>query len=291
MEIWFLLAAIAAIITLSSFVQSSMGFGYAIVSLAVLPFVLDVRDANVVVSLSMIVPLLFAVWAYREGIDWRTMVCCLAGSALGLPLGLLIFSTIDADVLVRGTGVAILILAIDGLRPRREADVPRQASRLWSACAGCASGLLAGSVGMGGPPVAAYAARQPWSPNQFKAFLISFSLALSVLKALGLTATGWTTGSALFYTAAAAPFGFLGCQLGIVASRNINARRFRQITMTVLVMLSLGMIVRGQPGDADTPAGQTAAHHDRQQAPAGAGAPHAKQQDDSTAGSRVRPAS
>ncbi|MEQ8788767.1 MAG: sulfite exporter TauE/SafE family protein [Pirellulaceae bacterium] len=257
MEAWMLLAAVAVVITISGFVQSSMGFGYAVVALAVLPLVLGVREANVVVSLSMVFPLLLAVWAYREGVDWRTMAFCLAGAALGLPLGLWIFSTIDPDWLIRGTGVAILLMSVDGLL-RRESHQHKPVSRGWSACAGCASGVLAGSVGMGGPPVAAYAARQPWSPNQFKAFLISFSLVLSVMKAVGLVVAGWTSSTLLLYTAAAIPFGFLGSQLGIVASRNIDAKRFRQITMAVLVLLSLGMIIRGQPGAEESPGPATA---------------------------------
>jgi uncharacterized membrane protein YfcA len=264
MEAWMLLAAVAVVITISGFVQSSMGFGYAVVALAVLPLVLGVREANIVVSLSMIFPLTLAIWAYREGIDWRTMAFCLAGSAFGLPLGLWIFSTIDPNWLIRATGVVILLLSLDGLR-RREAHDEKPVSRRWSALAGCASGVLSGSVGMGGPPVAAYAARQPWQPNQIKAFLISFSLVLSVMKAAGLVVTGWTDNrTVLLYTAAAIPFGFAGSQVGIIASRNINARRFRQITMAALVVLSLGMIIRGQPGDHQSSQTPTAARAEGQ---------------------------
>lgn len=247
METWILLVAIALTITASGFVQSAMGFGFGIVAFVVLPFIVDVRLAHVVVSLSMIGPLSVAVWAYRRGIDWPTGGCCLGGAMLGLPLGLLVFSSVEAGWLVRGTGVAILLMALDGLMVRRERSKQSPLSHWWSAVAGAASGLLSGSIGMGGPPIAAYAARQPWSPRRFKAFLISFSFVLSLLKVSALTVAGWIDQTVLFNCAVAMPFGLAGCQLGIMVSRKIKTRRFRQITMGVLVCLAIGMIYRGQP--------------------------------------------
>ena len=73
MEGWSLLILLAVVIVGSGFVQSSMGFGYAVVALAILPFFVDVRLANIVVSLSILVPLTSAVWTYRRGLDWRVL--------------------------------------------------------------------------------------------------------------------------------------------------------------------------------------------------------------------------
>ncbi len=254
MDTWILFVAIAAVVTLSGFVQSAMGFGYAIVSLAVLPLMLDIQTVNVIVSLSVILPLAAAVWAYRHGIDWSTMASCLAGAALGLVLGLVVFSTVNGDWLTRATGIVILALALDNLLLHRERDAQPRFSKWWSVAAGVVGGLLSGSIGIGGPPLAAYAARQMWPPVRFKAFLTTVSLLLSMLKGAGLAATGWVDQTVLLYTAAAVPFGLVGCHLGIVMSRNINAHRFRQITMTMLLFLAVGMIVRGQPEaiDAET---------------------------------------
>ncbi len=247
MDNWTLFITIAVVITAAGFVQSAMGFGYAIVALAILPLVIDIRMANIVVSLSVILPLGAAVWAYRHEIDWPTIAWCLTGSVVGLAFGLIVFSTIDATWLMRATGGVIFLLALDGLRTRRDTETQRQFSHGWSAVAGAAGGVLSGSIGMGGPPIVAFAARQTWSPVRVKAFLTSVALILSVLKGVGLAATGWVDQAVLFYSGASIPFGLAGSHLGVVASRNMNPQLFRKITMLVLLLLSIGMIVRGQP--------------------------------------------
>ena len=247
MATWILLLAVALTMTASGFVQSALGFGYAIVALAILPYVLDIRAANVVVSLSVILPTILAVRAYRNEIDWSAVAYSLVGALVGLPIGLFIFSTINPDWLVRGTGVAILLLALDGPKSRRTDAEQQDSSRWWSAVAGGASGLLSGSIGMGGPPVVAYAVRQPWTPNRMRAFLVTFLLISAICRGIGLAVCGWVTQQVLFYALATLPFALLGCQLGIRLARDINAQNFRIIMTAVLVCLSLGMIVRGQP--------------------------------------------
>ncbi len=245
MEGWYFLA-VAIVIAGSAFIQSSIGFGYAVVALAVLPFFVEVRQANIVVSLSILVPLTSALWMYRRGLDWRMMFWCLGGAVFGLPVGFYVFSAFEEDWLIRGTGLVIFLVAVDGFRTRR--DRPDKAtSPVWSVAAGAASGLLAGSVGVGGPPVAAYAARQDWSATRFKAFVISFSLMLSLLKAFGLFAGGWINQTILLYSVAVVPFGLAGGYLGAVVSRNIDGRLVRRLAMVMLLILSVGMIIRGQP--------------------------------------------
>ena len=246
MEGCLLLIVLALVVAGAGFVQSSMGFGYAVTALAILPFFVDVRFANIIVSLSILVPLAAAVWTYRSGLDCRLLALCLSGALLGLPLGFLVFITVDADWLVRGTGLVILLIVLDSFRVRGEPS-PRPTSRLWLVVAGAASGMLVGSVGMGGPPVAAYAARQAWSAVRFKAFLISFSLMLAVLRACSLAATGWIDSRVLLYSLAVVPFGLAGNYLGALASRNIDGLRIRRTAMVLLLFLAAGMLIHGHP--------------------------------------------
>jgi len=246
MEGWLLFLVLALVIAGAGFVQSSLGFGYAVVALSILPFFVDVRFANLVVSLSVLVPLAAAVWTYRTGLDWRLLAWCLSGALLGLPIGLLVFVTLDADWLVRGTGLVILLIVLDSFRQQGEPS-PRPISPLWTVAAGAASGMLVGAVGMGGPPVVAYAARQAWSAVRFKAFLISFLLILAGLRACSLAATGWIDGRVLWYSLAVVPFGLAGGHLGTLASRRIDGLRIRRTAMVLLLFLSAGMILRGHP--------------------------------------------
>ncbi len=242
-----ILLLIPLVILIAATVQGTIGFGYAIVSLSIFSYFLDFREANVIVALSVLAPLVSAVWAYWGELKISTLLTCLAGALLGLPFGLYVFSVVNEAWLIRGTGVLIFILSAEGLWSMRapiETQHDGETSWLWTVVAGIASGLLTGAVGMGGPPVAAYASRQSWSPRQIKVFLLAFTFLSATLRACGLAAAGWINISVLTYALLAIPFALLGIFVGLKVSHNIDARLFRGLTMGALLLLSLGMIFR-----------------------------------------------
>lgn len=242
-----ILLLIPLVIFVAATVQGTIGFGYAIVSLSIFSYFLDFREANVIVALSVLAPLVSAVWAYWGELKTSLLLTCLAGALLGLPFGLYVFSVVDETWLIRGTGVLIFLLSAEGLWSMRSAGEVHQdgkTSWVWTVVAGIASGLLTGAVGMGGPPVAAYASRQAWSPRQIKVFLLAFTFLSATLRACGLAAAGWIHLAVLSYSLLAIPFALLGIFVGLKVSHNIDARLFRGLTMGALLLLSLGMIFR-----------------------------------------------
>ena len=93
----FLLGLIAAIAVLSGFVHSAIGFGFGIVAISLMPFVIDARSAHVVISASSVPMLIMAAWVYREGIDWASLKQALFGAAIFLPVGLALFEAVSLD--------------------------------------------------------------------------------------------------------------------------------------------------------------------------------------------------
>lgn len=238
------IALVAAVILLSAFVQCSLGFGYAVIALSIFSYFLDFKAANGIVAVSVIPPLVNSVWTYRGELKTRTLFMCILAAAIGLPVGLTAFTLVEEAWLIRITGLLIFLLALEGLFANPAADTVGNPSWVWTSIAGAASGILAGAVGMGGPPVATYASRQSWSPRQIKVFLLAYSLLLSVLRVAGLTVTGWIDGTVLFYSLIATPFAMLGARVGMRASHNIDPVWFRRLTMSALLLLSAGMMLR-----------------------------------------------
>ena len=109
---------------------------------------------------------------------------------------------------------------------------------------------------MGGPPVAAFAARQTsWTAVQFKGFLLSFLFVNALLRLVGLAVTGWIDTRTLGYAGIVIPFALLGNYLGAFCSRNIDAGRLRRVAMGILIFLAAGMIIRGRPEKTEPEAG------------------------------------
>ncbi len=245
-EMGLILTSLAAIMLMAGFVHSAIGFGYGIVALAVVPFVIDIRSAHVVISMSSVPMLMMAGWSYRRGTDWPTLRTTVFGAAVFLPIGLWAFAVAPLDWLVRGTGLAILMMALLSFGKQRSSRDPVISKR---SCfvAGAISGFLAGAVSIAGPPVAAFALKQQWSQDRFKSFVTLCLLVIATGKAVLLLVSGYVTAISASYTLIAAPFAIVGVQLGVRASRHIPARQFKRIVAIALILISCLMLWRGSP--------------------------------------------
>ncbi|NNE00355.1 MAG: sulfite exporter TauE/SafE family protein, partial [Pirellulaceae bacterium] len=172
-EVIIAFAAIAVITLTAGVVHSAIGFGFGIVALACLPFVIDATTAHVMMSMCSLPMLLMAAWSYRDGIDWPSLWPALLGAALLMPVGLVAFGSMSLDLLVRGTGLAILVVTLLSLRKRGTQPGPSggSGSPLASLLAGSISGFLGGAVSIAGPPVATFALNQGWAAHRYKAFV------------------------------------------------------------------------------------------------------------------------
>ncbi len=240
------LISIAAIAFAAGFVHSAIGFGFGIVAIAAIPWVMDIKSAHIVVSLASVPMMMMASWAYRRGIHWPTLRVAIVGALIFLPLGVLSFEYAPLDWLVRGTGLAILAMALMGLRKQTAHSTP-EANMRACFCTGAVSGFLAGAVSIAGPPVAAFALRQEWSQERFKAFVTQCLLVISVSKGAMLLARDLVTAESAGYVLIAAPLAILGVQLGVLASRRIPATRFKRIVAIALILVACQMLWRGSP--------------------------------------------
>jgi hypothetical protein len=238
------LLILAAIAILAGFIHSAIGFGFGIVAISLIPFVIDTRSAHIVVSVSSVPMLIMAAWAYRRGMEWASVKQALLGAAIFLPLGLFLFETVSLDWLARGTGLGILGTVLFGLRNQHShsgTPTPRGSCFI----AGAISGFLGGAVSIAGPPIAAFALKQDWSQARFKSFVTQCLLVIATYKAVLLVIRGHFVGDAIWQTAVIAIVAIGGVQLGVIASRRISATRFKHLVAIALIVVSCLMIWRG----------------------------------------------
>lgn len=238
---------VLTVVFLSAFIQGIIGFGYAIVAMALLPLMLDFREANLLVALSIVLPVIWIFWAYRKHSHFRILLGAILGSLVGLPLGLLTFTLIDLDYLVRGTGLVILLIVIDGFfqKPAPTESGPPQTSPLWSSFAGFCSGFLAGSTSIAGPPIVIYAIRQPWNQDQYKGFIFGFFILISITRVIGLALMGLVTMPVILTSTIVIPFVIVGMALGTLVGPRINPVIFKRCLLMLLGVSSLYMVIQG----------------------------------------------
>ena len=160
-----------------------------------------------------------------------------------MPLGIYLFGVVSLDLLIRATGVAIIaMVAMSFYNRYRKVESETQTGATSSFLAGAAGGFLAGAVSIAGPPIAAYALRQGWPPEKFKAFVTQCLLVISIYKVIGLALGRLITVEAGLEAIWATPFSMLGVHLGALASKRINPARFQWLVATALILVALKML-------------------------------------------------
>jgi len=224
-------------------VQAAVGFGFAIIAAPAFLFAMNSTAAiQVLVAIhivqgAMLVPRL---WRQAPAPIVRALI---AGSLIGLPLGLLALSRIDLATLKLVLGLAVLGFAV--LLIAREAGwlgrtatgaVPETTHPpIVTGLVGVASGALTSLLVMPGPPLIVYLAGRPLPKAESRAVSLTFFafcyVAATVMQALiiGIDAATWRTIAWL------SPVVAIGTLLGSALADRLDEAGFRRALLALLV--------------------------------------------------------
>jgi uncharacterized membrane protein YfcA len=230
---------IALVILIAAFTQSLSGFGVALVSMAILPALLDIRVATPLVALVAITLEVFLLLRYRQafnlGAVWRVALA----SAFGVPVGVWALARVEERIVLAGLGVVISAYALYALFNLR---LPRLKHPLWAYSVGLLAGMLGGAYNTSGPPVIVYGNCQGWLPAEFKGnlqgffFFNSFLVVANHALSHNLTTQVW---SQYLWSLPALGIGMLG---GVLLDRYIRPDTFRKIVLWILVLMGARLI-------------------------------------------------
>ena len=235
------------------------GYGFGLVAMGILPYVLTVAESNAIVAVLGLAVVIAAVVPLRKAIEWRLVVPLIAGAAAGVPVGVFYLVRLDERVLRISLGVVILFaLAVSlwtshrarqatrsgraaaGARPEPQ-DEPWR-TRLVAAVVGLASGALGGAFSVGGPPVVLFLNAKLTSKRAVKASLIAYFTFVIALRLPILAASGVLTGSLLLRSVMLAPAVAAGLILGTVLHNRLSSEAVRRVIQVLLAVSAVMMI-------------------------------------------------
>jgi uncharacterized membrane protein YfcA len=239
------LAATAALA--GAFVQSTTGFGFALVLSPALFAVMDpVEAVMALLVLGLVLSLLVLFERGRpEHVDWRSLVPMLLAALPGLVVGAIALTRLSQQFLQVAVGVAVVCVAGWQLRRRRRGTVHARVGHGAGLGAGFVSGALTTSINVSGPPVVLWLEARGASPEEFRASLAATFLALDVAGgALILAAEG----SDSFDAGRIGPLLALvvvGYALGALAFRRLDRERFYTLVLVLVACTGVASIVAG----------------------------------------------
>jgi uncharacterized membrane protein YfcA len=222
----------------AAFVQSTTGFGFALILSPVLFAISEPAEA-VFALLVLGIALNLLVLGERRPIEAARadVVGIVAAATPGVAVGLLILSVLAKPTLQVTVGVVVMAGgALQLLAERRSPDAPLAAHRTVYP-AGFAAGVLTTSTSVSGPPLVLWLMRRRASPGRVRDTLAASFLALNILGTVGLAIAGSLAAAPdVLSLLVLLPATALGQVAGRLGFRRLEERRFRAAALALVVI-------------------------------------------------------
>lgn len=232
--------AILGLAAAASFIGTISGFGFALLIVPPLSFVVGPKEAVVLSNVLGASWLMTMFVRLHKHVDWRTAIPLGIAAFAGMPFGLLLLEAVSGRTLQIILGVNVLFATVVLWRGVR---LPLE-GRLVDAATGFLSGVLNTSTSMNGPPVVLHLQNRGLAPVPFRATLSAFFVSSSLLTLALYAVGGQLDGFALAAAAVGLPGLAVGYLAGDAVSRRLDAAQFRGIVVGVLILSATLILAR-----------------------------------------------
>ncbi len=227
----------------ASVLRGFTGFGFGLAAVPLLSLALPPAE---VVPLVVVLQVAIGLGGLREAwrlCDWRAVRLLLPGLILGVPIGLLILTTVAPNPVRVLIGVIIAFSVVLLYRGARLSPHP---SPLLTAAVGLVSGTISGLASMGGPPVIVFLMALGLSAQRVRATAIIYFFISGCVTAVPMTVRGLISRETLIWAAVSLPVLYCGSWLGTLGFHRAQPRHHRftaLLTLSMLALLLMGRVV------------------------------------------------
>ncbi|SEL44898.1 hypothetical protein SAMN05443999_105219 [Roseovarius azorensis] len=221
------------------------GFGTALFALGFFLNVMPPVQAVAVVVILSALTGLQGVWIVRHaiGANKRRLARFLLPALVGIPLGVLVLSVIEARSLKLVIAAFLLLyggyFSLRSRLPRFEKPTP-----VWDMLVGFFGGVLGGAASLSGALPMMWCALRPWPRHETRAVLQPFNVVVLALTALMLALKGAYTRDTLTHLAMAVPVAILSAQVGIAVFKRLPDAAFRRLLIAMTFVSGAVLMLR-----------------------------------------------
>ena len=226
----------------SSIIQGLTGFGFALVSVPIMMFILSPKEVVPIVVIHGLVINLIILFEARKWVNLKRIWPLMIAGAAGIPIGTYLLVALDATILKIFIGSVIIPFAIASLAGFKKAI---RSEKLAFAPVGITSGLLASSTSLSGPPVILFFVNQGIEKQNFRANLVAYFMVLSLVATLAFVIGGVITTAVINYALWFLPSTILGAMIGIKLAPKVSEKLFRNFALIIVIIAGLLSVLSG----------------------------------------------
>lgn len=229
----------------AAFVTGLAGFAFGMVAAAIwLHALTPIQTVALIVAYALLVQG-YAVWKLKHVINAGRLVPFIAGSAVGIPVGIIILKWAMPSDLRVAVGLLLIAFSLYNLLRPKLPEIKRAGSLL-DATVGVFNGLLAGSTGLGGILPTIWCGLRGWSKDVQRAVFQPTAVATFLMTIIWLGGAGTITADIARLFAIGLPALFVGTWLGWKLYGRLNEAAFRKIVLGLLLISGLVLVSAGR---------------------------------------------
>ena len=232
----FLLGTFAA-----AFVTGLAGFAFGMVAASIWLFALPPAETTTLIVAYALLVQGYATWRLREAIDYKRLLPFVVGSALGIPVGILILEFARPAYIRASVGVLLIAFSLYNLT-RPKFPVTKELGRGGDAGVGVLNGVLGASTGLGGILPVIWTTVRGWTRDEQRGVHQPTAFATFILSLLALGEAGLVTSSTTRLFLMGLPALIFGTLLGWALYGKLDEATFRKVVLLLLLISGLAIV-------------------------------------------------
>ena len=221
----------------ASFVQRTIGFGFGIFIMTVLPFLMPSYGEAVTLSgLLSLTSAAVVMSRYIKYVNWKRLWPIVAAFVIFSTTAICMLEKIEGRVMRIVLGVILILISLYFSFFKKKLQKIIRPTKVWQLVTGSASGIMGGLFGMHGPPVVLYLTVSEPDKDHYMGMIQTYAVITNITMVAVRAYTGYVTttvGAAYFYVLS-------GLAVGIIAG-NWAYRHIPNKLFTYVVYAYIGI--------------------------------------------------
>ena len=230
------------IIFLAAMTQGATSFGFSLIAVPLLGIMIPLQVAVPILMIYSLILNSVILYHIRQHVQLKKIIVLVISGMAGTPFGVYLLKALEESTLKLVVGIIIVIVAavnISGyhikMKNGKRSFIP----------VGFASGLLNGSVSLGGPPIVLFLNNQKVEKQIFRGNLTLYFWMINLFSIPTYFFSGLITREVVSYSLYLFPGLIIGTLIGIRMGNQVNERLFKRISMGLIMGMGILSIWSG----------------------------------------------